>query len=139
MYFWNIEKLKQTINNGGLSESAQFIYLLIWIILSILAQATYIGDNFNDIKYSFAIDLIFSVLGIIYLYKCNGGSKGNRFVEKYFSIGLVVSIRWFIFVLLPMALIVLVVSYTLYTNSTDEQMDKIFDYIILPISLLVYY
>ena len=136
MYFWNIEKLKQDIKNGGLSESMQFKYFLIWIILTIFAELSYVDSNFSDIKYEFATDLLFTILGTIYLYKCNGGANGKDFLQKYISIGLVVFFRIILYFIAFMILLTILLAFS---EISDAQYDNLVNYIITPILLLVYY
>jgi len=136
MYFWNIEKLKQDIKNGGLSESVQFKYFFIWIVLTLFCELEYIDSNFNDIKYEFAIDLILNILGTIYLYQCNGGANGKDFLQKYFSIGLVVFFRLILYFIAFMLLLSILLAFS---EISDVQYDKLINYIITPILLLVYY
>lgn len=103
-----------------------------------ISELAYVGENFDDIKYSFAIDLIFNILGTIYLYKCNGGANGKDFLQKYFSIGLVVGIRWLVLITLP-TLILITVIISIFTNISDNYLDNFIDYVIIPILLLMYY
>ena len=136
MYFWNIEKLKQDIRNGGLSESVQFKYLLIWVILTLFSELEYLGSNFDDIKYQFAIDLIFTILGTIYLYKCNGGANGKNFLQKFISISIVVFFRIILYFIAFMLLLSILLAFS---KISDTQYDNLVNYIILPILQLVYY
>jgi len=136
MYFWNIEKLKQDIKNGKLCQSVQFKYLLIWIVLTIFAELSYIGDSFNDIKYNFTIDLIFTILGTIYLYKCNGGANGKDFLQKFISISIVVFFRLLLYFIAFMILLFVMIAFF---EISDAKLDNLINYIIMPIMILVYY
>jgi len=139
MYFWNIDKLKQDIKDGGLSESEQFKYLLVFIVLMTLSEIVYVGESFSSVKYDLAIDIIFAIFGTYYLYRCNGGANGKRFLEKFFSIGFVVGVRWIVFIILPIAFVLFFDAVFMIFNMEDEKIFDILDYIIIPIAMLIYY
>ena len=139
MYFWNINKLKQDIKDGGLSESEQFKYLLVCVVLMTLSEIFYLGESFSSVKYDLAIDIIFAIFGTYYLYRCNGGANGKRFLEKFFSIGFVVGVRWIVFVIIPIVVVFFLDAVFMIFNMEDEKIFDILDYIISPIALIIYY
>jgi len=139
MYFWNIDKLKQDIKDGGLSESEQFKYLLVCVVLVTLGEISFLEESFSSIKYDLAIDIIFAIFGTYYLYRCNGGANGKRFLEKFFSIGFVVGVRWFVFIMIPIFLILTIDAVFIIFSIEEEKVFDILDYIITPIAMLIYY
>jgi len=117
MYFWKIDKLKKDLAKQPLSESESFKYLFATIIIYSLATIpSFLEYNFWDVISSL-IEGVITVFGVRYIYKCNRGSMGSNFLQKYLSIGWVVGIRCLVFVLLP-ALIVYVIAVGMYYGVT---------------------
>ena len=54
-----------------------------------------------------ALNVLIPVAGTIYAYKCNGGGNGEKFASKYFSIGFVVVIRFLVY-LIPLMVLMIV-------------------------------
>jgi len=54
--------------------------------------------------------ILLAVVGTIYTYRQNGGAEGRHFLQRYFAVGWVVSVRW-LAVSIP-------VSTAFYTEST---------------------
>jgi hypothetical protein len=101
MYFWKIDKLKQDLIKKPLSESESFKYLFIFFVgLAIAISSLYFVEKSILEIYSLIIDMFIMVIGLYYVYKCNKGANGNNFLQKFFSIGWVVGIRWFVFMIL---------------------------------------
>jgi len=125
MYFWKIENLKQDIITPKFSEKDRFIYAFIYISLSVIMieALTYISvlsveefniwDNINSIT-----NIIIPIVGTFYAYKMNGGSQGNDFLGKFFSINFVVSIR-FLALLVPLFLL-LFFYYSIMVNEEES-------------------
>ncbi|MEZ9368709.1 hypothetical protein AB4140_07775 [Shewanella sp. 10N.286.51.B2] len=97
MYFWKIESLKEDIIQGNLTEKNKFYYALIYIAISVISfeliaytpvENPNTWDTINSVG-----NILIAILGTVVVFKCNGGSSGNDFLGKYFSIGFVVSIR----------------------------------------------
>jgi len=120
MYFWKIDRLKEDIKNGELVEKDKFIYALIYIVLCEVALYTMAWIPIEDGNVWDVIDTVVNVLivlvGTIYAYKANGGNTGSDFLGRFFSIGFVVSVRFFV-LLIPI-MVVLVLYY--YVLTEDE-------------------
>lgn len=108
MYIWRIEDLKRDLKQGSLSEKESLKYLLIFLFFTSLEAIPMEGSNKWDLYSAIAFGVI-TILGTWYLYICNGGEQGKDFVQRYLSLGLVVAIRWTVFVFLPLFIIYLVV------------------------------
>lgn len=94
MYFWRIEKLKTEMAARPLSEREVLPYLVVFVGLftafGYLPQAvTNVWDGLEAV-WSVAL----AVFGTIYIYRQNGGADGQHFLQRYFAIGWVVTIRW---------------------------------------------
>ncbi len=111
MYFWKIDALKQELCSTGLSEKQLFYYILASVALNAVAVEvlTYLPtDAPNAWTYaSSAIDIAIPILGTMLAFRANGGASGVQFAARYFSIGLVATLRFVaLFVPLMIALIV---------------------------------
>ena len=107
MYFWNIERLKSDLVVGPLSERQIFPYFIIFIGLS--TATAYFSEGVSGTwDWIDAISsLTITVFGTFYIYRRNGGGHGRHFLQRYFAIGWVVSIRWIVFcvgALIPFAI-----------------------------------
>ncbi len=117
MYFWNIKALKKHIVETGLSEAQMFYYILLFVgLMSAANEANSYVDrttpnawDYLDSAVTIAIDLI----GTYAVYRANGGAAGSNFAAKYFSIGLVVFLR---FIPLGVPLMFGMAAYDLYTQ-----------------------
>lgn len=107
MYFWKIEKLKEELVEKGLSQSALFKYIFVYIFLSALvyeASYNFVGEESNNFDYlQSIINMVLIGFGTYFCYVANGGANGTDFAERYFSIGFVVAIR-FLVLLIPIAI-----------------------------------
>lgn len=110
MYLWNIRALKEAIRSGALTERAQFMYLLMWIVFfPLLGQIAFVSSagwvwtlpEIASLGVAWAIFLI----GICAAYIFNGGREGSGFADKFMSIGFVVFVRF-----VPIAIIAMIIS-----------------------------
>ncbi len=94
MYFWQIERLKQKMIVCPLSERETLSYLLVYVSCTIVLE--YIPHNFSNIWDSFyaIFSTLLTVLGTVYLYRQNGGANGQHFLQRYFAISWVITLRW---------------------------------------------
>ncbi len=122
MYFWNIESLKSDIKNNNLTEKERFKYAFVYIVVTAIAMelmfySGYATSNIWDIVNSvFTVMLVF--IGTIFAFKANGGSSGNDFLGRYFSIGFVLTIR---FSLLLIPLMAALMGYYFYAYGAEEE------------------
>lgn len=118
MYLWKIDKLKEELRQGSLSEKESFKYLLAWEILYSLVLIPFpVEWSVLDV-YDGLLELVLAILGIAYVYKVNGGSAGKYFLQRYLSIGWVVFVRFSVFVTIPV-IIAYGVVYGVATNGAD--------------------
>jgi hypothetical protein len=76
-----------------------FIYILLYaLVAQFFAESTYTTPTDPDVKITaylqLAIDLIIVGVGTYLCFYANGGNAGKHFAERYFSIGLVVGLRF---------------------------------------------
>lgn len=108
MYFWKVEKLKEDLKKQTVAEGELFKYLFATVVAYCLGlMLPYTADIWY--KLSTLLMTIITALGLYYVYKCNGGKNGKNFLDKYVSLGWVVSVRWSVLVALPSIIVVLIV------------------------------
>jgi hypothetical protein len=98
MYFWRIEKLKSELALRPLSEREALPYFIAFLLLSTIAanlpQSSY--SFWDGVSAAWCIGI--AVLGTIYIYRQNGGRDGQHFLQRYFAISWVMSLRLIAFV-----------------------------------------
>ena len=93
MYFWRIEELKSKMAARPLTEREALPYLVVYVGLTALVTCLAVPDiNIWDMIET-GLGVLICVLGTIYAYHCNGADKGEHFLQRYFAIGWVVSLR----------------------------------------------
>jgi hypothetical protein len=96
MYFWRIEQLKTEMAARPLTDREALPYLL-WNVTLTTAVSCFPSTTFNvwdGVSAAFSVALV--VLGTIYIFRQNGASKGQHFLQRYFAIGWVVGLRWIV-------------------------------------------
>jgi hypothetical protein len=104
MFFWSIRRLKLKLAAGPLTAKEELPYVLVF--LTLLAVAANSSDLFAQPSapnlwdhLSAGWSVVLGVAGTIYLYRQNGGPEGQYFLQRYFVVGWVVSVRWFAWVM----------------------------------------
>ncbi len=110
MYFWKIENLKKDLIKGSLSENESFMYLMATLIIYGFSTIPLLDSTMWDV-YAGLVGFVLQIIGAYYVYKCNKGSSGNNFLQKYLSIGWVLGIRWLIMVLIPFVAVYIVCGW----------------------------
>jgi hypothetical protein len=122
MYFWNINKLKQHLIETGLTERQLFYYILIAVAVEAISLETIgYGSNTEPNLWSYiesAFNILIPIISTIAAFRANGGDSGIKFVERYFSIGFVVSIRFLVW-LIPLMVLVIGSSGVIYGFEND--------------------
>ena len=87
------------------SEREVLPYLVLFVILY-TAASSFPATDFNIWDGAIAAgSILLAVVGTIYIYRQNGGAKGEHFLQRYFALGWVVTVRFF--VILVIAAIIL--------------------------------
>ena len=136
MYFWKIDKLKKDLVKQSLSESESLKYLIATAIVYSLEMIPFLENNLWDV-FSALIMGIITIFGVYYAYKCNRGSSGSNFLQKYISIGWVVGIRWVVLVALPIV-IVYFIAVGIYIAGIPES-TTLSDMVFLNLLYLTYF
>jgi hypothetical protein len=101
---WNTARLKEKLIDKSLSEGQAFIYFFA-ILLFDYSQFTfdYLGLNGQEpniwVKTNIIGALALTFFGVLYVFWCNGGTKGEQFFHRYFSLSVVVGIKFVILIL----------------------------------------
>ncbi len=99
MYFWNVNKLKRDIKANMLSERDKFWYLFVYLIAGavayelLLVVAPGTPPNLWD-RIDVIANLLIFMMGTYWAYRANGAEKGTDFLGRFFSLGVVVMIRF---------------------------------------------
>ncbi len=123
MHIWKIDDLKEDIKSGAYTEKDGFVYFLVCMTLGLVGiEATrYLPvESLNIWDYVRSMGTIIVVLiGTIFVFRANGGSKGSAFLGRFFGVAFVVGIRFLvIFLLLGIGF---GINFVL-TSSGDEQL-----------------
>lgn len=89
MYFWRIDALKQYLTDHGQTDQQTFPYLLYSLsaAAAILALVWLLPAQQNHWRYLQSIaGVVVSVLGVHWVYRCNGGDKGSEFLSRFISL-----------------------------------------------------
>ncbi len=135
MYFWKIKDLSTELIEEGLSQTESFKYLMANTILYSLCTIQYGNVNEWD-NYSVAASIIIAVLGLWFIYKCNGGPNGKDILERYISIGWVLFVRLIVIFLIPAALITFTVQEMYFGGVPDES--TAIDFVFIQLFEIIY-
>ena len=117
MYFWKIDLLKQQLSTHGLTEKQLYYYILAYVALSAIGIEAigYIPEvSPNSWSYVQSIlNVTIPILGTIMAFRANGGESGVQFAGRYFSIGLVATIR-FMVLLIPIMIAMMIYWFSSY-------------------------
>lgn len=100
MYFWRIENLKAEMATRPLSEREALPYLVVFV--GLFAVVGYIPQTVSNVWDGLGAgwSVTLAIVGTIYIYHQNGGPDGQHFLQRYFAIGWVVTIRWLVILVL---------------------------------------
>jgi len=110
MYFWKVESLKKDIVDGSFTDKELIPYVVLYAGLYALGieRIGYLPyEDVNIWTYVLStLNVLVPIAGTIYAYKSNRGDKGENFASKYFSIGFVVGVRFIVYLIPVMALMI---------------------------------
>ena len=135
MYFWHIEKLKSEMAARPLSEREALPYLVVSVALN--SAVAFIPQTTHNVwdGLGAASSVLLAVVGTIYIYRQNGGAEGQHFLQRYFAVGWVVSVRWF-----AVLILVTVAFYgTLAAVGADIESTHWYDFLFLAVVEAVIY
>lgn len=123
MYFWNIHALRRGLQKKRLPEPEVFSYFLavlmleavIWELGTLLAEGAesdgwdYVGVFGN---------LALTLAGTVLAYRANGGAAGRQFIERYFPVFWVLTIRFLVWTV-PLFAVAGAAYFILWPGDTD--------------------
>jgi hypothetical protein len=122
MYFWKLDLLKKQLIARGLTEKQLFYYILVYIALSAICieMMEYIPQESPNIWViaGSILNICIPVVGTFLVFRANGGETGIQFPARYFSIGLVASIRFMVLLIPVMAALMI---YWFFSYSTENE------------------
>ena len=102
MYVWNLRGMREHLRAGPLSQGEQFAYLLAGVLFSWAnAQSPFFGPMGWNVLIG-AMHMVIVGFAIYYVYLCNGGRSGERFIERYLGLSWILMVRYFVLVYLPL-------------------------------------
>ena len=102
MYVWNLRAMRDQLRSGPLTQREQFNYAVAGALFGWAnAQSPFYGPAGWNFLVGAGL-LVITGFAIYYAYLCNGGSNGERFLERYVALAWVLMIRFFVFVTLPL-------------------------------------
>lgn len=99
MYFWNIKKVTEELATGEISEHNVFKYFIAHALIFLIAMIPAYETTRLDTIISIAL-LFITIGGLFYARRCNGGSEGKDFFTRLFSISWVMTIKFFVLLVL---------------------------------------
>jgi hypothetical protein len=130
MYFFALKKLKANLIEKPLTERQALPYLIATIaIYTLLIELIYTlsflptteADSASYNVWHFidsTISFISTLLGAIWVYKCNRADTGRYFLQRYLSVGWVTAM-WF-FVIMMLVCVLVVTMTTIATEPTSN-------------------
>ena len=107
MNLWNIKKIKDDLSNQKVNQRDLFVYYFLYglIMALIILPVDYdLLSYYQEESYKWidwgSTNLIY-LITIFLCYKANKGSKGKNFIERIFSLEVILAIRYFVFSLIP--------------------------------------
>jgi hypothetical protein len=136
MYIWKIGELKTQLSQGELPEPEAFKYLMANTVLYSLAAIQYFNANHYDTLSGF-LSLCIAVIGLWFIYKCNGGENGKHIIHRYLSVGWVVFVRFAVLFILPVT-VVFILFQELYLGGIHEE-TTLFDVFFMSAAEVIYF
>ncbi len=95
-YLWSTAFITNLLRDGRLSEASTFRYFLAimafdWLQFTFMATTPTASISLWSRVGAWATFAI-TVLGLLYLYRKNGGSTGTHFLQRYFPLS--ISVGW---------------------------------------------
>ena len=136
MYFWKIDKLNEELISAELNESEGFKYLMANTILYSIGMIPYDEPNQFDVANGM-INVIIGIIGLLFIYKCNGGSAGKQIIGRFLSVGWVIGIRFIALLLIPAVLVATIIQEVFMGGIPEET--TIIDVFFMQISTIIYF
>ena len=136
MYWISYQPLKERLKKRSVSDREALPYLLLLSALEAISLSVPASTEMNkwDIIEAM-LYVIVTIIGVIYIYRKNGGKTGYDIIHKFVVLGWVVAVRYFLVVLPLGGLIYFTVRY--HAPSGDET--TFFDAMFFTVISVIYY
>jgi hypothetical protein len=119
VYLWNINKLKGDLLAGKVTERGTFQYVLVSTLFLGLVIIEYgVASDLDTI--SSVVSYVIAVLSLFVFYRCNGGKNGKDFLKRYVAMGVVVTVRFIVMVILPILISLALAKYFIFGIISDQ-------------------
>jgi membrane protease YdiL (CAAX protease family) len=106
MNLWNIKKLKDDLSNQKVNQRDLLVYYFLFGLLLTIALLPidsqlydYQVEKYNWIDWG--VTSFITLITIFLCFKANKGSMGKNFLERIFSIDIILTIRYLVFFDIP--------------------------------------
>ena len=116
MYFWRLKPLKQELQRSPLAASEAVKYAIAYSIAFIGLEYVPIENEAFTLTDALLllVTLAITVVGILFVYRANGGAGGADFPGRYLALGWVVGVRILVFGLLLLAAILTLIFIAVF-------------------------
>jgi len=102
MYVWNLAAVRNQLRAGPLPQHDQIAYVIALTLLGWAnAQAPFVGPGNWGVPIG-VVRIAIVGFALFYVYSCNGGRSGERFLERFTSLAWVLMVRFFVLIELPL-------------------------------------
>jgi len=105
MYWWSLRAAKLALSGEPLGSRQLLPYVLVFSILETgVLEFSFFGEPSQDFGVRRwllgSLSILLTAFGCYYVYRQNGGAKGERFLERFLVLGWITGIRYMVFMFL---------------------------------------
>lgn len=120
MNFISYKGINDRLVDKNISDREILPYVIVFFMGSFISILTPHSGSTNAYDYIiFIVNILFSIIGTLFLYKKNNGSNGYNFLVKYVILSWILGIRSLIIVV-PCYIIYRVIIYKYYNNTVQS-------------------
>lgn len=118
-----------------LSEAETLPYLVVYVTFATIL--IYLPDTFSNVWdiLGAIFSTVLAVVGTIYIYRQNGGADGQYFLQRYFAISWVATLRWLVIFIIT----TIIYSILLELASVWSEETTWYDFIFLTVFEVIIY
>ncbi len=104
MIWFNIKNLEEKLIEGSVTEKEAFNYLLVTMLIFTISPYLHHSDNTNQLIswIEIVFGIIFTAILLKTTFQINGSGDNKEYLTRYIALSLVISIRLFVFILIPL-------------------------------------
>ena len=136
MYWIKYQPLKERLKKRSISDREALPYLLILCVLESIVISVPLATEMNKWDIIEAIlYVIITIIGVLYVYRKNGGNNGYDIIQKFTVLGWVVAVRYGL-VVIPVGGLI---YFTAYYHGVTGDETTFFDAMLSIILSVIYY